>query len=560
MLKTGQASKKIIYSHLILLSILWVFCVMLVNPAGEFPLNDDWSYARVVQTILNEGRFQLTGWTSMPLIGQAFWGALFCLPFGFSFTALRLSTLVLGLIGVLSTYGLLKEAKAGLHVAFFGALLLALNPLYFQHAFTFMTDVPFAAMALLAVYLYMRGFRTQRPRDFIMGSIIAGFASLIRQLGVVIPVAFGLVFLLKFGFNKKSFKKVLYQLCLSVFPLVLFQLWLQFSHGLPARYNAASERMARSLAEGMGSYLVQLVQRTSGGLIYVGLFILPFLFWAVYMSRSRFKKTDLYLSLSFLSLMVLALSLVWRNRSMPLLKNVMFDFGLGPPHLRDVYVLGLPNWPQAPAGFWFLVTITGVICAAFLIYVIFISLKKFWTWMRGSEKLDENILLHLGVFLLYFLPIIIIGYYDRYLILLPSLMMVLIVLLFPVLKKKSPTTLVLPIIFTLIVYGGLTVGATHDYMSWNRARWEALDFLTEEMGILPRDIDGGFEFNGWHLYDPGYIQQENKSYWWIEEDSYVVSFGPMAGYKEIRRFPFKRWLPPETAHIRILRRSDREME
>jgi hypothetical protein len=36
----------------------------------------------------------------MTRVFQIVWGALFCFPFGFSYTALRISTLTLGLVGV----------------------------------------------------------------------------------------------------------------------------------------------------------------------------------------------------------------------------------------------------------------------------------------------------------------------------------------------------------------------------------------------------------------------------------------------------------------------------
>ena len=52
--------------------------------------------------------------------------------------------------------------------------------------------------------------------------------------------------------------------------------------------------------------------------------------------------------------------------------------------------------------------------------------------------------------------------------------------------------------------GILTIGATHDYLSWNRVRWQALHNLMQEPQISPNDIDGGFEFNGWYLYDYKY--------------------------------------------------------
>ncbi|NJL76364.1 MAG: hypothetical protein HC892_16445 [Saprospiraceae bacterium] len=41
---------------------------------------------------------------SMTLLSQVIWGWLFTLPFGFSFTALRIASLVAGWIGILTTY------------------------------------------------------------------------------------------------------------------------------------------------------------------------------------------------------------------------------------------------------------------------------------------------------------------------------------------------------------------------------------------------------------------------------------------------------------------------
>jgi hypothetical protein len=72
---------------------LWILMSALVNPVGDFPLNDDWTYALAVKSILQIGRFALPSSATTNTFAQAYWGALFCLPFGFSFTALRFSTL-----------------------------------------------------------------------------------------------------------------------------------------------------------------------------------------------------------------------------------------------------------------------------------------------------------------------------------------------------------------------------------------------------------------------------------------------------------------------------------
>ena len=67
---------------ILLLTILWVLSGLLVNPAGEFPLNDSWSYAKPVKTLYEEGRVQMSAWTAMPLIAHVAWGWLVSTVFG----------------------------------------------------------------------------------------------------------------------------------------------------------------------------------------------------------------------------------------------------------------------------------------------------------------------------------------------------------------------------------------------------------------------------------------------------------------------------------------------
>ena len=131
---------------------IWILAAVLINPRGEFPLNDDWCYAAAVKALREGEGLKLQGCNSTNIIAQVVWGALFCLPFGFSFTALRISTLTLGVVGVLARYGLLREIDADRETALFGALVLAFNPLYLGLSYTFMPDVPFVAVSVLSFY------------------------------------------------------------------------------------------------------------------------------------------------------------------------------------------------------------------------------------------------------------------------------------------------------------------------------------------------------------------------------------------------------------------------
>jgi hypothetical protein len=77
---------------------------------GNFPLNDDWSYGQAVQNLVSSHQYRLTNWTSMPLLTQVLWGTLFSLPAGFSFTALRFSTLFLSLTALLLLFLLARSS------------------------------------------------------------------------------------------------------------------------------------------------------------------------------------------------------------------------------------------------------------------------------------------------------------------------------------------------------------------------------------------------------------------------------------------------------------------
>lgn len=551
-----KSKNRITIYHYVLLSCIWIFLAVLVNPIGDFPLNDDWSYGRAVKSLIDNNRLEFSGWTSMPLIAQVLWGSLFCLPFGFSFTALRFSTLILGLLGIFATYGLLKEIKSPPVVAFLGALIVLINPLYFELSFTFMTDVPFFAFAMLSYLFLIRGIRQERSIELIIGAIFAGVATLIRQLGVVIPLSFGIAYLAKNGFKKKALQAVLFQIAWVIGALILFQTWLQCTRGLPARYNIASGRILKSLSNGFSELFLLIFQRAAGGLIYLGVFLLPFLILLIFGFRKSFLKSEILLFIFTFFIMGLIVSIVWKNQLMPLLRNILFDFGLGPPLLRDIYILGLPNLPVAPVGFWFVITIIGVLSGAFLILHLFLSTVHLLRKLKDSLDNKWILILNVMAFFLYFVPIILTGYYDRYLLyFLPILMIILLTAKRPIHLHKGNVHAIFTIVL-IIVYGTFSLGATHDYLSWNRSRWIALDYLTKECQVSPKKIDGGFEFNGWYMYNPRYVEQKGKSYWWVENDDYVISFGPIIGYKAIKSFPYKRWIPFGQGKIFILQKKN----
>jgi len=98
-----------------------------------------------------------------------------------------------------------------------------------------------------------------------------------------------------------------------------------------------------------------------------------------------------------------------------------------------------------------------------------------------------------------------------------------------------------------------SIFSTRDYLEWNRTRWKALDFLLVNQHVSPKEIDGGFEFNGLNLYSKDYICKPEKSWWWVENDKYIVTFGDIPEYSIILEYKYFHLLPPYNGKICILK-------
>ena len=174
------------------LAALAVFFAVAALASGAYrdvPVIDDWTYAWSVEQLLNHGRFDMLDWSAVFPVGPAIWGAAWSLVFGFSFATLRLSTLVLALVGCGALYLILRELEASPRVALLGALSVAANPVFFLLSSSFMTDVPFVALTLLALLCYVRAHRRDEARLLWWGGLWACLSCLDRQIGVLTPVA-----------------------------------------------------------------------------------------------------------------------------------------------------------------------------------------------------------------------------------------------------------------------------------------------------------------------------------------------------------------------------------
>src|SRR4029077_7999259 len=87
---------------------------------------------------------------------------------------------------------LLRAAGAQRLLAGLGALTLGFNPLYFGLASSFMTDVPFTAVATASAVFLSLAIRDGRRPALWVGVALALWATLIRQIGVALLLAYAI--------------------------------------------------------------------------------------------------------------------------------------------------------------------------------------------------------------------------------------------------------------------------------------------------------------------------------------------------------------------------------
>jgi hypothetical protein len=95
----------------------------------------------------------------------------------------------------------------------------------------------------------------------------------------------------------------------------------------------------------------------------------------------------------------------------------------------------------------------------------------------------------------------------------------------------------------------IAVGTTHDYLAWQRARWEAVAVL-EARGITRERIAGGFEVdNARTAAGLGLVTRDKAPF--------VLALSPVHGATELERVDVDAWLPWSVRAIHVAHREKR---
>lgn len=553
---------------IILLATVYVAAIAFVNPLGDFPLNDDWSFAIAVRTFVNDHTWRPIGWTSMPLFSNALWAAPMCSVTACSHEELRMTTLLASVVLISATFAMVWLVRNEPTLSTAAALLVAFNPIAFALSFTFMTDILFSALMAASATCFILSLQRNSAVFYSLGTLAAIGATLSRQLGLCIPAAYLAVQLLQaFGWRLwpiQPRKTVLAKLIKGTIPiaacvaaLLLYNGWLEAQGRVPALYSQKSDELAALMN---GPILATIKVASSHAfmiLLYMGVFVAPILALTAGpepIARRHGLLRRLPLLGALATAVFAVVGMVIMHRNMPVGGNILIPQGVGPLTLRDTYILNRASVAPLPQAFWLVVSLIGV-------WGAFELTRRIMTFLVTtiSDRETERFPAARAVTMFcifaasaYSTPLIVGPLFDRYLVPILPLTLLIVIALSPG-PRRSPVS---ALFGGLILVGtiGYSVAAAHDYLSWNRARWSAIGEL-EMAGLAnPRTMDGGFEYNGKYAYDPAYLRSDNKSWWWVKQDNYQITFEPIEGLQVVSKRPYACLLSPVPCAIYVLRK------
>lgn len=519
--------------------------VILVNPLGNFPLNDDWQYAYPVKQLIEAGRFEMQGQFAPNILLQVLWGYLSCILLGaFDFTFLRFGVLLLGLGCGLLVYQWLKEEGIPSSKSGGVSLVLLGSPLFFSLSFTFMTDVPFLFLCLLSLRYFSRYVHQGQLSRLGMASLAAVAAYTIRQPGILFLLGFAAYVI--WDQRRRQDRWIIAGLLLGIGALA----YLGMEKGLkPAleitdNYVPVANIYFTEVFSQPLTVLNTWAARFLKTFIYLGVFTLPLVPFLLpkYLEKGLFSKRSLVVIVGG-NIILFGLTLM-ANKTFPFGGNVWFNWGLGPELLKDVYTLGLENTPSVHSFWLYLLQLLGQ-------WQITCMLLLLWrTWSERSASQQALVIWLILMNGLYLGVISIFSYFDRFTLLCWVTCLYIIAPWLALPQGKQRWLSALPFILMLL----FSTLATKDYLNWNRARASAYNWLNET-GIDITQIDAGYEYNGWYNYHREPLQVEDRSFWWVTEEDYLISFGPVEGYRAIQTFPYYRWLWWKKDQILVLQRE-----
>jgi 4-amino-4-deoxy-L-arabinose transferase-like glycosyltransferase len=497
--ETGVASLRADLVCLLVIVLGFAGVLLAINPQHDYPIIDDWIYSDSVQSMLQTGQFTMPDQSQANLAGLIYWGAAWTKLFGFSISTLTYSTLALVLAGLLAFYGICRLARIPPAGALLAVGLLAANPLFLHLSYSFMTDVPFLALMLIACYFYMLGLRQGARLPFlwlVLAGLTAGWAFLIRQLGALIPAGFFLYLVIE-GLPQRRWRWK-EGLAVALVPGLIVAGWWLLMHDVPPSSAARSGAGWSSAFVMKEAWLRVILLRI--------LYILPLAGLSA-LAALKFRRARLWLVGLWIAIVVVGM--LWSNsvgETWLIQHEPPFTFQLGPISIempRQAYAFGGDGnivrvdgidfyeytqqsiWtPEVWHALFAIGAVLGALLLAKMTDIAMDGLGALWRRWQVSPVMG----FYLAGLFVFAVTVTLSGtFFDRYLLALLPFLLVMIMRGVRAWGRMAWTYSIV----ALVVLFTFSAVLKLDAMDHTNARWQAATWLTSH-GTFP---GAGYDYN-----------------------------------------------------------------
>ncbi len=465
------------------ISILLFTLMFPLSYSISFIQNDEWVHYLVLNNFLG-GNFSLH-----PRIGSTFYTqGILAYLFSLIWSVERIPILTL-FISVLNFYLtaliVLVRMKKSLLISIISGLFILLNPIHVYSQWGFMTENYFLFFFLLSLYFSFGFLSNNKFNNFFLANLFMILGFFIKQYGLVLPVSFSFAL-----FVKKQYKHAVIQFVLSA---VLFLFYKTLFPITPIMEN-------QSLSFDHIFNLKYMVSYSAGIMVYLCAFVLPLVFSASLKGLSRSKL--IISGILSLILLFLLLSffdrLQFEKREFPYFENTFerngfFTIDITGSKYPLPYVDNIFN-------LWEIIS--------FIVLVIGLPL------ILMRRKVNDPVFVQLGSCILLYFSFLLLSpmLYDRYLLPLVPLFILIVVLPHQSFSKSSISVFMAFLIFLFF----LNYQFSMDFLGRNNYTWQKSESLYNS-GISKTDINPG---HSWRMLS---LDEEQVERW-----DYIFRYDPIS--------------------------------
>lgn len=487
----------------ILCAVVSALAILATRPVLDMGTSDDWSYARTSLEFLRTGHIIYNGWATAMLGWQIIWGALIFKLFGFSFLALRLSTLPFAMGAAYLLHRICMKLGLTVQNSSLVTLTVVLSPLFLPLAASFMTDIPAFFWLLVGLYACLRATSATTVRATILWLTFATATNVVAGSSRQIIWLVTLIMIPSAAWLQRNKPWALLTAALlwiaSVIAISGCMLWFyRQPYSIPEKIVA-------------GRFTVELIPHALQQLrdLFLSVLLLSLPVLSVFLRVLRRVSRPVFLISLAVSLVLLAVRIQTHGVSAlaPWMPNIVTEYGIGGSGSWES--LGQKAVVLVP---WVRAVITGMVLLAACAWIAaWLPRLRFPSFADVNGRRDTASWIVLSTLLFPFslaysallMPRAVFGVaLDRYLLPLVALFAIVVLRYFQDHFHDRIPALSYVLLGLFSAYG---IASTHDYFSAGRARLTAASSI-EAAGIPRTKIQAGWEYDGWtQITTEGYI-------------------------------------------------------